>query len=149
MTHLMTPLDRNFSTNIYLPKERLPFSKLCAGLNRENLSRWEKQDIKEGLDLLERTLDLNSSTRITASEALKHPFLNITQEKINFEKKKEEVFRAEDAKREEAKAKEAEAKAKEAEARAKEAEAKAKEAEENAKEKPNVDNAVNEKVGNA
>lgn len=142
MVQCAAKYNRNFSTNIHLPKERLPFSKLCVSLNRESLSRWEKQDIKEGLDLLERTLDLNCSTRITASEALKHPFLNITQEKINLEKKKEEVFRAEDAKRAEEKAKEAEAKAKEAEARAKEVEA-------NAQDKPNVDKTVNEKVGNA
>lgn len=53
----------------------MPWSKLAEHLNKETIEKWDQKDYKDGLDLLERTLDLNSDTRITAARALEHPFL--------------------------------------------------------------------------
>ncbi|KAI8087765.1 kinase-like domain-containing protein [Gilbertella persicaria] len=67
--------ERKFSTNIHIPNNRVSWTKLCESLNKERIATWDPKDYQEGLSLLDRCLDLDCSTRITAEEALKHPFL--------------------------------------------------------------------------
>ncbi|TPX40138.1 hypothetical protein SeMB42_g06135 [Synchytrium endobioticum] len=63
--------NRTFDTNIPDIGPRQDLKKLCLSLRytiATNIS-------DEGYDLLERCFDLNPTTRITADEALSHPFL--------------------------------------------------------------------------
>jgi serine/threonine protein kinase len=69
--------DRNFDTNLYIPKEKAPYSKLCEFFNKDRVSSWDRKEYLQGIDLLEKCLDLDHKTRITALEALEHPFLNV------------------------------------------------------------------------
>lgn len=62
---------RDWKSNIdTIPEERIPFEKIVGSLNP-----WIELD-KDGYDLLYRLLDLNLDTRITAEEALEHPFFD-------------------------------------------------------------------------
>lgn len=74
-------IERVFSTNLHLPKNRMPMDKMCECLNKERTEKWDKADFKSGIDLLNRCIDLNFKTRATATEALQHPFLKIQEEK--------------------------------------------------------------------
>jgi cell division control protein 7 len=67
------PLERVFDTNIpTLPNERVPWTDLLSlFLSSEEIDLIPK----EGLDLLDRLLCLDPRERITATEALLHPFL--------------------------------------------------------------------------
>ncbi|GAA5814965.1 hypothetical protein MFLAVUS_008469 [Mucor flavus] len=67
--------ERTFHTNINLPATKIPWKKLAEHLNKETIVKWDTDEFHQALDLLEKTLDLNKDTRITAEEALKHPFL--------------------------------------------------------------------------
>ncbi|KAI8147690.1 kinase-like domain-containing protein [Fennellomyces sp. T-0311] len=65
----------NLVTNLPLPPRTRPLDELCKRLNEETLMSWDEQNLKDGLDLLKKCLMLDSSERITAKEALDHPFL--------------------------------------------------------------------------
>ncbi|KAI9265907.1 kinase-like domain-containing protein [Helicostylum pulchrum] len=67
--------ERTFHTNINLPATKIPWKKLAEHLNKETIAQWDPNEFHQALDLLEKTLDLNKDTRITAEQALKHPFL--------------------------------------------------------------------------
>ncbi|KAI8087523.1 kinase-like domain-containing protein [Thamnidium elegans] len=67
--------ERTFHTNINLPAAKIPWKKLAEHLNKENIVNWDPNDFHQALDLLEKALDLNKDTRITAKQALQHPFL--------------------------------------------------------------------------
>ncbi|KAI9306698.1 kinase-like domain-containing protein [Cunninghamella echinulata] len=71
--------NRTFDTNIEtLPKTRISLRKLCQVLNTEKFKLWtkeNKEDILNALNLLEKLLTLDYTERITAEEALMHPFL--------------------------------------------------------------------------
>ncbi|KAG2236356.1 hypothetical protein INT48_008338 [Thamnidium elegans] len=67
--------ERTFHTNINLPAAKIPWKKLAEHLNKENIANWDPNDFHQALDLLEKALDLNKDTRITAEQALQHPFL--------------------------------------------------------------------------
>lgn len=70
-------IDRNFTTNIFVPSNRHPWSKLCEVLHKERIATWDPLDYQNALDLLNRCLDLDNTTRITAAEAVEHDFLKL------------------------------------------------------------------------
>lgn len=70
-------LDRHFTTNVPIPPERMPFERLCEVLNKERIHTWDQNEFKQGIDFLNRCLELDHNTRITAAEALEHPFLQM------------------------------------------------------------------------
>ncbi|KAI9276059.1 kinase-like domain-containing protein [Sporodiniella umbellata] len=59
-----------------LPAEKVPLKKLCAYYNGDELCAWPDADIRAVLNLLEKCLQLDPTERITARDALKHPFLH-------------------------------------------------------------------------
>ncbi|KAI7888459.1 kinase-like domain-containing protein [Mucor mucedo] len=67
---------RTFSTNINIPLSRIPWFKLVEHLNKEAIQSWDTKDYKDALDLLDKCMDLNPKTRITATDALQHPFFS-------------------------------------------------------------------------
>ncbi|CAO3642521.1 unnamed protein product [Cunninghamella blakesleeana] len=73
--------NRTFETNIEtIPKTRISLRKLCQVLNTEKFKLWTndyKNDIMNALNLLEKLLTLDYTERITAEEALMHPFLTL------------------------------------------------------------------------
>ena len=70
-------LDRTFHTNVTtIPKTRLSFMKLCMALNKQKAEAWGEQNVRDAVDLLEKCLVLDCSRRITAEEALDHPFFH-------------------------------------------------------------------------
>ncbi|KAG2223662.1 hypothetical protein INT45_007240, partial [Circinella minor] len=62
-------------TNLPLTHKRPPLEVLCKMLNEETIKSWSDHDYKEAISLLKMCLKVDSSERITAEEALKHPFL--------------------------------------------------------------------------
>ncbi|KAI7870042.1 kinase-like domain-containing protein [Spinellus fusiger] len=67
--------NRTFETNI--PHNQLKgcsLQSVCATLNPQKIKSWNPQDVVHVLDLVGRCLELNSSERITAEEALQHEF---------------------------------------------------------------------------
>lgn len=44
------------------------------------MATWGKNEFLQGIDLLGKCMDLNNKTRITAAQALNHPFLIIHDE---------------------------------------------------------------------
>lgn len=74
-TNSINNKGRTFSTNINIPLSRIPWSKLAEHLNKETIQSWNPKEYKDALDLLDKCMDLNPKTRITATEALQHPFL--------------------------------------------------------------------------
>jgi serine/threonine protein kinase len=51
-----------------------PIQKLCHTLNKDAISTWNAEEFEKEVDLLKRCLDFDCDTRITAEEALEHPF---------------------------------------------------------------------------
>jgi cell division control protein 7 len=74
---LTTLLDRTFHTNIpNVPKTRISFLKLCLVLNKERAEQWGDENLRLAVDLLEKVLVLDCNRRISAEDAINHPFLN-------------------------------------------------------------------------
>ncbi|KAI8382937.1 kinase-like domain-containing protein [Blakeslea trispora] len=67
--------ERKFSTNIIIPTNRVPWTKVCESLNKDKIAHWDTEKYQDAISLLDRCLDLDSTKRITAEEALSHPFL--------------------------------------------------------------------------
>ncbi|KAI8380278.1 kinase-like domain-containing protein [Blakeslea trispora] len=67
--------SKTISTNVIMPNSRIPWTILCQVLNKEKVGKWKKEEFEDAISLLDRCLDLDSTTRITAEEALSHPFL--------------------------------------------------------------------------
>ncbi|KAI7905669.1 kinase-like domain-containing protein [Cokeromyces recurvatus] len=67
---------RKLHTNISMQNERIPWIQLIENLNTHNLEQWEPVDLEQGIDLLNRLLDLHPDTRITARDALMHSFFS-------------------------------------------------------------------------
>lgn len=83
---LKDSIDRTFSTSITTVEKRTPWSKLVQTLNpglfnrdvatpRDSASTKRGTLLKHAVDLLDRCLEPDNVTRITAREALYHPFL--------------------------------------------------------------------------
>ncbi|ORZ15648.1 kinase-like domain-containing protein [Absidia repens] len=74
---------RTFETNIEtIPPSRKSLSKLCQVLNTEKFKLWaedDKQNVQNAIDLVGKMLALDYRKRITAEDALKHPFLSDSQ----------------------------------------------------------------------
>ncbi|EIE87639.1 hypothetical protein G6F46_000461 [Rhizopus delemar] len=69
--------NRVIHTNIPgLPKQKISLKKLCAYYNGDKLKEWPEKDIRNAMNLLESCLQLDPVTRITAQDALNHPFLH-------------------------------------------------------------------------
>ncbi|KAI8582128.1 hypothetical protein K450DRAFT_171348 [Umbelopsis ramanniana AG] len=69
--------NRTFHTNVTtIPKTRLSFIKLCMALNKQKAEAWGEQNVRDAVDLLEKCLVLDCSRRISAEEALDHPFFH-------------------------------------------------------------------------
>ncbi|KAG2180398.1 hypothetical protein INT44_003402, partial [Umbelopsis vinacea] len=69
--------NRTFHTNVTtIPKTRLSFMKLCMALNKQKSETWGEQNVRDAVDLLEKCLVLDCSRRISAEEALDHPFFH-------------------------------------------------------------------------
>lgn len=74
-TEEMATVGRKFGKEVLFPHSYPAWNlqELCVKLHRRDLS-----DIPpEAFDLLERCLDLDPTTRISAAEALQHPFLKL------------------------------------------------------------------------
>ncbi|KAI8887891.1 kinase-like protein [Backusella circina FSU 941] len=78
--------NRTFDTNVIsIPSKPISFVKLCDVLNKdmgktgdkeqESKDKWDRSEFLMAIDLLQKCLDLDCSTRITAEQALEHPFL--------------------------------------------------------------------------
>ncbi|KAI9475839.1 MAG: kinase-like domain-containing protein [Benjaminiella poitrasii] len=59
------------------PCKRIPWIDLIKQLNDHSLEEWSKDDLYLGIDLLDRLLKLDPYTRISAEDALTHPFFDI------------------------------------------------------------------------
>ncbi|CAM0138785.1 unnamed protein product [Umbelopsis sp. WA50703] len=69
--------NRTFHTNIpNVPKTRISFLKLCLVLNKERAEQWGDENLRLAVDLLEKVLVLDCNRRISAEDAINHPFLN-------------------------------------------------------------------------
>ncbi|CAO3584707.1 unnamed protein product [Absidia cylindrospora] len=75
--------NRTFETNIEtIPPARKSLWKLCQVLNTEKFKLWaedDKQNVQNAIDLVGKMLALDYRKRITAEDALKHPFLSDSQ----------------------------------------------------------------------
>jgi cell division control protein 7 len=52
--------------------------KLCLALNKQKAEAWGEQNVRDAVDLLEKCLVLDCNRRISAEEALNHPFFHPT-----------------------------------------------------------------------
>jgi serine/threonine protein kinase len=77
MKYVAYILERTYETNIPSIDQFVPFQKLCQNLNPKKVIP------KEGIEFLSCLLTLDPKARITAKEALEHPFLKNFDEEEN------------------------------------------------------------------
>ncbi|KAJ3408670.1 hypothetical protein HDV05_004786 [Chytridiales sp. JEL 0842] len=75
MDGLAKSLDRSFRTNVKIEKEGIPLEKLIVAFRPKDDPIVNDPRFTVALDLLKKCLTLNPNERITAAEALMHPFL--------------------------------------------------------------------------
>ena len=68
---LAASLGRHFDTNVPCIQDPIPLKEIIVHFNPER-----KDFPDSGFDLLQRFMDLNAETRITALEALSHSFFD-------------------------------------------------------------------------
>ncbi|CDH48406.1 cell cycle protein [Lichtheimia corymbifera JMRC:FSU:9682] len=74
-----TKLKRIFETNIpSLHPEPRSLLQVCMNLNGEKLKTWSSSDLETAVDLLQKCLTVDCNERITAKDALQHPFLQLS-----------------------------------------------------------------------
>ncbi|KAG1473966.1 hypothetical protein G6F56_000638 [Rhizopus delemar] len=67
---------RNIKSNIPdMPEDPIDMDELCRYFNNDTIRKWDKSDYLLAVDLTKGCLQLVDSKRLTATEALKHPFL--------------------------------------------------------------------------
>ncbi|KAI9021641.1 kinase-like domain-containing protein [Phycomyces nitens] len=68
--------NRTFETNIpSINQGPYNLGSICKTLNSRMFESWNQTDLKNAIDLMNKCLALKSDDRITAAEALDHPFL--------------------------------------------------------------------------
>ncbi|OAD75426.1 hypothetical protein PHYBLDRAFT_123890 [Phycomyces blakesleeanus NRRL 1555(-)] len=68
--------NRTFETNIpSINQGPYNLGSICKTLNSRMFEAWNQTDLKNAIDLMTKCLALKSDERITAAEALEHPFL--------------------------------------------------------------------------
>ncbi|KAI9257936.1 kinase-like domain-containing protein [Phascolomyces articulosus] len=70
----------NMITNLPLPERTPSLEMLCKRLNGETLKSWGDHDFNEAMSLLKNCLMIDSNERITAKQALDHPFLSLEED---------------------------------------------------------------------
>ncbi|PHZ09733.1 kinase-like protein [Rhizopus microsporus ATCC 52813] len=74
-------LGRNLKTNIPdMPEGAIGMDELCRYFNNGTIETWDKHDYLLAVDLMKNCLQLIDSNRLSAAEALKHPFLKEVME---------------------------------------------------------------------
>ncbi|KAG1170736.1 hypothetical protein G6F70_005186 [Rhizopus microsporus] len=72
---------RNLKTNIPdMPEDAIGMDELCRYFNNSTIETWDKRDYLLAVDLMKNCLQLIDSKRLSAAEALKHPFLKEVME---------------------------------------------------------------------
>lgn len=72
-------IERIFETNIpSLHPEPRSLLQVCMNLNGEKLKTWSSSDLETAVDLLQKCLTVDCNERITAKDALQHPFLQLS-----------------------------------------------------------------------
>lgn len=71
-------LGRRLETNITtIPRKAKSLLELCRSLNEERFQEWGEEDVAKAVDLLKKCLQVDPEKRISAREALEHPFLAV------------------------------------------------------------------------
>ncbi|KAI7878911.1 kinase-like protein [Lichtheimia hyalospora FSU 10163] len=74
-----TKMKRIFETNIpSLHPEPRSLLQVCMNLNGDKLKLWTPSDLETAVDLLQKCLTVDCNERITAKDALQHPFLQLS-----------------------------------------------------------------------
>ncbi|KAI8997593.1 kinase-like domain-containing protein [Pilobolus umbonatus] len=82
MSSLATELDRRFETNIPgLPETRIDFMEECKRQNGSVISSWDPAQFTEAVKLAVNMLEPNPKNRLSAEEALRHPFFRTKDDK--------------------------------------------------------------------
>lgn len=72
-------IERIFETNVpTLNPEPRSLLQVCMNLNGDKLKTWASSDLETAVDLLQKCLTVDCNERITAKDALQHPFLQLS-----------------------------------------------------------------------
>ncbi|KAI8351235.1 kinase-like domain-containing protein, partial [Choanephora cucurbitarum] len=67
---------RTIHTNIpTIPEDEVDLGAICHQINKERVDTWDPEEYKLAVDLMKKCLQLIHTNRLTATEALNHPFL--------------------------------------------------------------------------
>lgn len=67
---------RNIYTNIpSIPEDEVDMAAICYEVNKQRVGTWDPEEYKLAIDLMKKCLQLIHTNRLTATEALNHPFL--------------------------------------------------------------------------
>ncbi|CEG75560.1 hypothetical protein RMATCC62417_10581 [Rhizopus microsporus] len=78
-------LGRNLKTNIPdMPEGAIGMDELCRYFNNGTIETWDRHDYLLAVDLMKNCLQLIDSKRLSAAEALKHPFLKEVMESKSY-----------------------------------------------------------------